>query len=378
MTGDASAAIPLVTVVTPAYDVGRYIGEAVDSVLRQTFADFEYLVVDDGSTDDTAKLVKVHGGDDPRLRLIQIVHSGVPAARNTGIREARGKYIALLDGDDRWRPKFLERQVSLIESLPPEVGMVFCRTRSILDNGMLVKIHWQRAGSYDFDDFLVRNNPAGNGSAVLVRASCFADAGDFDESLPWAEDLDMWLRIAEHSKTPVSWGSRYFLVDRRLRAGAMTRDTTTGEAVLDKLLAAQAPRLRRYPAAEAYVRPALLALKYGSDAKMAQHWAATARSSGLGRLARSAAGRRLLVWAAMPASGRRAVRRAQGLTRAAVKRATSRLSFLRAGFLMGWRTAPRSESCLVGSRCLRYGSACAVAARGGGRRALKVALERYS
>ena len=117
-------------------------------------------------------------------------------------------------------------------------------------------------------------------------------------------------------------------MDRRLRAGAMTRDTTTGEAVLDKLLAAQAPRLRRYPAAEAYVRPALLALKYGSDAKMAQHWAATARSSGLGRLARSAAGRQLLVWAAMPASGRRAVRRAQGLARAAVKRATSRLSFL--------------------------------------------------
>ena len=265
--------------------------------------------------------------DDPRLRLIQIDHSGLSAARNTGSREARGKYIAFLDGDDRWRPRFLERQVSLIESLPPEVGMVFCRTRSILENGMLVKIHWQRAGSYDFDDFLIKNNPAGNGSSVLVRASCFADVGGFDESLPWGEDLDMWLRIAAQSKTPVLWGSRYFLVDRRLRPSAMTRDTTTGEAILDKLLATQAPRLHRYPAAEAYVRPALLALKYGSDPTRARHWASTARTSGFGRLARSAAGRQLLLWDTMPASGRRAVRSTQSLARTAVKRAASHFKF---------------------------------------------------
>ena len=326
MTGNSSPAVPLVTVVTPAYNVGRYIGEAVDSVLRQTFRDLEYLVVDDGSADDTAQVIKVHGGEDPRLRLMQIDHSGLSAARNAGIREARGRYIALLDGDDRWRPRFLERQVRLIESLPPEVGMVFCRTRSMLENGILVKIHWQRAGSYDFDDFLVRNNPAGNGSSALVRASCFAEVGDFDQSLPWAEDLDMWLRIARQSKTPVLWGSKYFLVDRRLRAGAMTRDTTTGEAVLDKLLAAQAPELRRHPAADAYVRPALLALKYGSDATMARSWAGMARSSGSGRLARSTAGRQLLLWDTIPAPGRRAVRSAQSLGRAAVKGVVSRLS----------------------------------------------------
>ena len=111
MTGNSSPAAPRVTVVTPAYNVGRYIGEAVDSVLRQTFPDFEYLVVDDGSADDTAQVIKSHGNEDPRLRLIQIAHSGLSAARNAGIREARGRYIALLDGDDRWRPKFLERQV---------------------------------------------------------------------------------------------------------------------------------------------------------------------------------------------------------------------------------------------------------------------------
>ncbi len=328
MIGTGNSTVPLVTVVTPAYNVGKYVGEAVDSVLRQTFRNFEYLLVDDGSADDTVQVVKAHGRHDPRLRLIQLAHGGLSAARNTGIREARGRYIALLDGDDRWRPKFLERQVGLIKSLHAEVGMVFCRTRSILENGMLAKIHWQRAGSYDFDDFLVRNNPAGNGSSVLIRASCFADVGGFDESMSFAEDLDMWLRITEHSQTPVLWGSPHFLVDRRLRPGSMTRDTTTCELFLEKFLATHAPKLRRHPPAEAYDRPALLALKYGNDAARAQSWATTARSSGFGRLARSAAGRQLLLWDTMPDPGRQTVRSAQSLAREAVKRATSRLSFL--------------------------------------------------
>ena len=192
--------------------------------------------------------------------------------------------------------------------------------------------------------------------------------GDFDQSLPWAEDLDMWLRIARQSKTPVLWGSQYFLVDRRLRPGAMTRDTTTGEAVLDKLLAAQAPELRRHPAADAYVRPALLALKYGSDATMARSWAGMARSSGSGRLARSTAGRQLLLWDTIPAPGRRAVRSAQSLGRAAVKGVVSRLSR---------SVAPRSEGRPVGGRRLRYRSASTIAASSGGRRALEIALKRY-
>jgi glycosyltransferase involved in cell wall biosynthesis len=321
MTGTSGSAPPLVTVVTPAYNVGKYIGEAVNSVLRQSFGDFEYLVVDDGSSDDTARVALARGSGDPRFRLIPIEHAGPSAARNAGIGQARGRYIALLDGDDRWRPRFLERQVSLIESLPPDVGAVFCRSRSILENGLLVKVHWQRAGRYDFDDFVVRNNPAGNGSSMLVRASCFAEVGGFDEGLSSVEDLEMWLRIAERSASPVLWASRHFLVDRRLRPGARSRDTTTAEAVLDELLVTQAPKLRRHLAAEAYVRPALLAFKYGSDANRARDWAEEARSAGLGRLAGSAAGRQLLLWRAMPDSGRRAVRAAQQRARSMVKRA---------------------------------------------------------
>jgi len=324
MTRANGGATPLVSVVTPAYNVARYIGEAVDSVRRQSFRDFEHLVVDDGSSDDTVQVVLARAAGDPRLRLIPIAHGGLSAARNAAIREARGRYIALLDGDDRWRPRFLERQVGLIESLPPDVGMVFCRTRSILENGLLVKLHWQRAGRYDFDDFVVRNNPAGRGGCI-IRASCFAEVGGFDEKLPFAEDLDMWLRIAEGSTSPVLWGGRHFLVDRRLRPGSMTRDTTTAEAVLDELLAAQAAKLRRHVTAEAYVWPALLALMYGSDARRAQEWTELARSAGFARLARSLAGWQLLAWHAMPGGGRRAVRGTAELARTTVKRAVARL-----------------------------------------------------
>ena len=264
---------PLVTVVTPAYNVAKYVGETVDSVLRQTFRDFEYLVVDDGSVDNSVDVVKAHVGDDPRFRLVAGEHRGQSAARNAGIREAKGEYIAFLDGDDRWHPRFLERQLRLIQSLPPDVGVVFCRSRLVLENGTLVFFQWQRVGRYDFDDFLVNNNPARNGSSLLIRKSCFADVGGFDEDLHHLEDLDMWLRIAENSKTPALWASKYFLVDLRLRPGSMSRDRVDIDAALNDMLESQTAKLRRLPAGLAYVRPAVTAFKYGKNDDLAEYWA---------------------------------------------------------------------------------------------------------
>ncbi len=313
------------TVVTPAYNVAKYIGEAVDSVLRQTFRDFEYLVIDDGSEDNSAAIVEAHSGDDPRLRLVAGEHRGLSAARNAGIREARGQYIAFLDGDDRWHPKFLERQVGLIQSLPSDVGVVFCRSRLVLENGTLVFLQWQRAGRYDFDDFLVGGNPARNGSSMLVRKSCFADVGGFDEELPCLEDLDMWLRIAENSKTPGLWASKYFGVDQRLRPGSMTRDRASIEDALNDIYEAQTAKLRRLPVGLAYVRPAVLAFKYGENDDRAEYWAKRARSVGSGQLARTVPGIRLLFWDSLPRSARRTVRSAQYSVREIIKDVNLRL-----------------------------------------------------
>jgi len=316
---------PAVTVVTPVFNVGRYIGDAVDSVLRQTFTDFEYIVVDDGSTDNSIDVVRAHAGNDPRFRLVPGEHRGLSSARNIGIRESRARYIAYLDGDDRWHPRFLERQVALIESLPPDVGAVFCRSRMILENGTPVFFQWQRSGRYDFDDFLTGGNPARNGSSLLIRTACFDEVGGFDETLQYVEDLEMWLRIAKGSKSPLLWASRHFLVDLRLRPGSVTRDRAGSEAAILDLLEAQTPNLHRLPPALAYVRPAVAAFKYGGNDDLADRWAVQARAAGTGHLLRSTWGLRLLFWHSLPRSGRRAVRSAQFRARNAVKSANLRL-----------------------------------------------------
>jgi glycosyltransferase involved in cell wall biosynthesis len=325
MAALSAARSPLVTVVTPAYNVAKYIGEAVDSVLRQTFRDFEYLVIDDGSEDNSVDIIKAHSGDDPRFRLVAGEHRGLSAARNAGIREARGEYIAFLDGDDRWHPKFLERQLQLIQSLPPDIGGVFSRSRLLLENGTLVFLQWQRAGRYDFDDFLVGGNPARNGSSMLLRTSCFADVGGFDEKLKCLEDLDMWLRIAENSKTPGLWASKYFLVDLRLRPGSMTRDRSGIEDALNEMYELQTAKLRRLPASLAYVRPAVLAFKYGENDDRAEYWAKRARSVGSAQLARTVPGIRLLFWDSLPRPARRRVRAMQYSVREAIKDVNLRL-----------------------------------------------------
>jgi len=318
-TTSGTAAKPQVTVITPAYNVAKYIGDAVDSVLSQTFSEFEYLVVDDGSTDSTVEAALAHAGEDPRFKIVEVPHQGPGAARNVGIRESKTELIAFLDGDDRWHRGFLDSQVGLIRRLPKNVGVVFCRSRMILENGTPVFFQWQRAGAYDFDEFLVKNNPARNGSSLLVRKSCFDEVGGFKEDMPSAQDLDMWLRIARSSTTPVLWSNRHFLVDLRLRPGSISRDQAMRDAALQEVLQANVSRLRRLPAALAYVRPAMTAMKYGDENEISEYWAGEARSAGVRQLVRSVAGLRFLFWANLPASGRRVVRTAQGNARGAVK-----------------------------------------------------------
>jgi glycosyltransferase involved in cell wall biosynthesis len=324
MSADGASG-PLVTVVTPAYNIAQYIGEAVDSVLGQTFGNFEYLVIDDGSTDDSAAVAKAHAGADPRFRLIEGPNRGVSAARNTGIREAAGEYIAFLDGDDRWHPSFLERQIRQIQALPPIVGAVFCRSRIVLENGTPVFLQWQRAGRYDFDDLLVSGNPTRNTSSLLIRASCFADVGVFNEKMRYCEDLEMWLRITASPKTPILWATRHFGVDMRLRPGSATRSRDDMETAMDELLESQPANLRRLPVGLAYVRPAVTAFKYGENEELAERWARKARLAGRGRLARTVPGLRLLFWDTLSPPARGSVRSAQYSAREMVKYANRRL-----------------------------------------------------
>lgn len=164
---------PRITVITPAYNVGRYIGEAIDSVFAQSFPDFEYLIVDDGSTDNTADVIGQRVGTDPRLRHISTGHRGACHARNVAIAEARGEFIAFLDGDDRWHAGFLQEQLSLLESAGPEVAAVFARSRIMSESSRVYRVLWQRAGRYDFDDMLVFSCPPRTGSSLLIKKRAF-------------------------------------------------------------------------------------------------------------------------------------------------------------------------------------------------------------
>ncbi len=191
MTSDSA---PLVSVVMPAYNVAWCVGRAVDSVLAQDYRRRELIVVNDGSTDATRGLLDAYGD---ALTLIDQDNRGMSAARNAGIRRARGEYVAFLDADDRWLPQKLSRQVELMESRP-ELG--FCSTAARVENdeGRLLNLWRCPGGSTDMLTTLFAENAsiAGGCSAVIARRALFDRVGLFDERLGGFEDPDLWLRLA--------------------------------------------------------------------------------------------------------------------------------------------------------------------------------------
>jgi glycosyltransferase involved in cell wall biosynthesis len=314
MPSAAGRADARITVITPAYNVAGYVGQAVDSVLAQTFRDFEYIVVDDGSTDQTAEEVRKRVPGDPRLRLMMARHGGSASARNVGLRQAGGEFVAFLDGDDRWHPEFLARQLALLESVGPDVAAVFARARVISESGRLYAFRWQRSGRYDFDDMLIQACPPRCGSSLLIRKSAFDVAGEFtdEKTVP---DLDMWLRIQRDSGMPYFFGNPAYLLDLRVRSGAISRDHRGRFGKCDTIASEFSPALQRYPAGMAYVRHAVFAFRAGEE-DFAVRWAALARQSGIGNLMADSYGWRLLGWMALRASGRKIMRRCDSQLRA--------------------------------------------------------------
>jgi glycosyltransferase involved in cell wall biosynthesis len=181
---------PLVSVIIPTYNRGWIVRDAIDSVLGQTYADVELIVVDDGSTDRTPEILDSYGD---RLRVTRQANQGVSAARNRGIGGSSGTLIALLDSDDIWLPKKLAVQVDFFKRNP---AALVCQTEEIwIRNGLRVnpgKRHRKHSGMiFEPSLELCLVSP----SAVMVRRELFEEVGLFDESLPACEDYDLWLRV---------------------------------------------------------------------------------------------------------------------------------------------------------------------------------------
>jgi glycosyltransferase involved in cell wall biosynthesis len=185
---------PRISVTIPAYNAAWCIRRAVDSVLAQTYRDFELIVINDGSTDATLDSLAGYGD---QVRAISKPNGGLSSARNAGISAARGEFVAFLDADDWWLPEKLARQVALLDA-QPNIG--FCSTTTCVrgENG-------EDMGSWECPriessalETIFRANAAvaGSGSAVMVRKSILDKVGGFDEQLRSLEDIDMWMRLA--------------------------------------------------------------------------------------------------------------------------------------------------------------------------------------
>lgn len=184
---------PKVSVIIPAYQDAEHIGAAVDSALAQTYPDREVIVVDDGSTDDTLRVLSAYGD---AIRVISQPNRGPSAARNLGIQQAQGEWVAFLDADDVWLPEKLALQMPLFQK-GNGVGLVCSDTYFVDSLGLRPRTGFMDnspcSGRVLKTIFTASFIPT---STVVVRKACLDQVGGFDGSLRACEDLDLWLRIA--------------------------------------------------------------------------------------------------------------------------------------------------------------------------------------
>jgi len=198
---------PSVSVIIPTFNRGWVLREAIDSVLGQKTSDYELIVVDDGSTDDTPGILSSYGKD---VRVIRQPNRGVSAARNRGIAAAKGEYVAFLDSDDLWLPNKLTAQLDFFRTHP---AALICQTDEIwIRRGVRVnprKHHRKPSGMiFEASLALCLVSP----SAVMIKRLLLGEVGTFDEDLRVCEDYDLWLRIGY--KYPIYLIERPLIVKR--------------------------------------------------------------------------------------------------------------------------------------------------------------------
>ncbi len=213
--------MPIVSVIIPTFNTEQYIAEAIESVLNQSYQDYEVIVVDDGSTDDTPSVLDAYLD---RIRYFYKQNGGPASARNLGIRHAQGEYIAFLDADDLWFPHKLETQLKVFED-SPGIGLVHSSRIYFDDRNREPERIRARAEQYNSEDafpYLFLRNFIGN-STVIVRKTCFEEVGLFDESPEFlgTEDYDMWLRISY--RYPIGYVSTP-LSKYRVREGQLSKN----------------------------------------------------------------------------------------------------------------------------------------------------------
>lgn len=238
------SSFPLVSVIIPAYNAERFIAATLSSVLGQTYDRFEVIVVDDGSRDATAAIVRRYMAEDARIRFYQQNNAGVAAARNAAIAYSRGEFIAPIDADDIWYPQNLAKQIACFLRSDERVGLVYSRSLDIDEAGLPTGSF--RAADVAGEVFLnlVCHNFIGNASATMFRRSCLDKVGLYntqmrEQNAGGCEDWDLYLRIAERyhfAAVPE------FLVGYRRCQGTMSRNYEMMARSQELMLSALAQR----------------------------------------------------------------------------------------------------------------------------------------
>jgi len=189
--------MPQISVIIPAYNASLTIGDTINSVLKQTFSDFELIIINDGSTDSTLQIL--NSINDPKISVYTIQNSGPSAARNKGIELARGEFISFIDADDLWSEDKLEKQLSLLLN-DKEYSVAYSLTIYIDEDGK--HLHPMTSVNYQGNVYpkIILNNFVGSGSNILVRKSVFYKAGVFNAKLTYGEEWDLLIRLSRICK----------------------------------------------------------------------------------------------------------------------------------------------------------------------------------
>jgi glycosyltransferase involved in cell wall biosynthesis len=238
-----------VSVIIPVYKAEKFVAETLRSLLAQTYENFEAIIVDDGSPDRSIEVCRQF--HDPRIRIIQQVNQGLPGARNTGIRHAKGDYIAFLDADDLWLPDKLEKHVRHLNQ-SPQVGVSFSYSAFINEKSKYTGLYQvPRRIKGITPAYVLCRNPVGNGSAAVLRRETLEDivfydrifgkreAYYFDEHLRFekadATDLECWTRIA----TTTDWqleGIPEALTLYRINSGGLSANAMIQYRAIEKVI----------------------------------------------------------------------------------------------------------------------------------------------
>ncbi|MEO1095007.1 MAG: glycosyltransferase family A protein [Cyanobacteria bacterium J06638_28] len=234
--------------IIPAYNAARFLPQTLASIQAQTYQNLEILVVDDGSCDRTPQIVQALAQQDSRIQLVQQANGGVAAARNRGIHQAKGDFIAPIDADDLWFPEAVEKLVNQFQKSCPHVGVVYAWSIDIDEQA-------QPSGGFhgakvvgNVYKTLICHNFLGNASSTLIRKTCLDGVGGYDPQLKaqnaqGCEDWDLYLRLAERFQFAVV---PEFLVGYRKVASSMSGDFSQmarSQALMLKAVQSQHPEI---------------------------------------------------------------------------------------------------------------------------------------